>query len=182
MHLAADRRSATVVASPRDSMVPVPGCTDPNAVLAGAPVRRLNSAFTLGGAGSTVKAVEANTGVRIDHFTVRNFEGFQAMVDALGGVDVCLPRPVNDRQSRLDLPAGTSHVAGEQALAFVGVRHGICDGSDLGRIRRQQAFLSAVVREATSTSLLLRRTGWSASWTPPPAPSRPTRTGRASGR
>jgi LCP family protein required for cell wall assembly len=156
VHLAADRRSATVVSIPRDSMVPVPSCTDPNASLAGAPVRQFNSAFTLGGPGCTVKAVEANTGVRIDHFAVLNFEGFQAMVDALGGVDVCLPRPVKDRQSRLDLPAGTSHVDGEQALAFVRVRHGIGNGSDLSRIKRQQAFLSSVVREATSTGLLLR--------------------------
>lgn len=156
VHLAADRKSATVVSIPRDSMVPMPSCTDPDASLSGASVQQFNSAFSIGGPGCTVKTVEANTGIRIDHFAVLNFDGFQQMVDALGGVEVCLTQAVKDRQSNLDLPAGTSRVRGAQALAFVRVRHGIGDGSDIGRIERQQAFLGAVVREATSSGLLLR--------------------------
>src|SRR5665811_1265217 len=95
--------------------------------------------------------------IYIDHFMVLNFLGFQAMVDALGSVEVCVPTAVNDPKSHLVLPAGRSRVTGKQALAFVRVRHNIGnDASDLGRINRQQAFLSAVVQEATSSKLLLR--------------------------
>jgi hypothetical protein len=83
--------------------------------------------------------------------------GFEAMVDALGTVEVCVPTAVKDPLSHLDLPAGRSRVAGKEALAFVRVRHNIGnDASDLGRIDRQQAFLSSMVQEATSSNLLLR--------------------------
>jgi hypothetical protein len=79
------------------------------------------------------------------------------MVDALGQVQVCVPTPVNDPLSGLHLPAGRSEVNGTQALAFVRIRHNIGnDASDLGRINRQQAFLSAMVQEATSSKLILR--------------------------
>ena len=88
---------------------------------------------------------------------VLNFLGFQSMVDALGSVEVCVPTAVNDPLSGLHLPAGRSGVNGTQALAFVRIRHNIGnDASDLGRINRQQAFLSAMVQEATSSKLLLR--------------------------
>src|SRR5665648_1054021 len=78
------------------------------------------------------------------------------MVSALGGVDVCLPSAAVDVMSGLNLPAGVSHVDGEQALAFVRARYALGDGSDLGRIQRQQQFIAAVLRKATSTGLLLR--------------------------
>jgi hypothetical protein len=88
---------------------------------------------------------------------VVNFLGFQSMVDALGSVEVCLPEAVNDPKSKLKLPAGRSKVSGDQALAFVRVRKNIGnDASDLLRIHRQQAFLSSMVQEATSSHLLLR--------------------------
>jgi hypothetical protein len=86
---------------------------------------------------------------------VVDFLGFQAMVEALGSVEVCMPAAVDDKKSHLKLPAGRSQVSGEQALAFVRVR-ALGDGSDLGRIDRQQAFLSAMVQKATSSQLLLR--------------------------
>ncbi|HEY8653210.1 MAG TPA: LCP family protein, partial [Dermatophilaceae bacterium] len=93
----------------------------------------------------------------IDHFVVVNFLGFQSMVDALGSVEVCVPTAVKDPLSHLNLPAGRSRVSGKEALAFVRVRHNIGnDASDLGRIKRQQAFLSSMVQEATSSNLLLR--------------------------
>jgi hypothetical protein len=87
---------------------------------------------------------------------VIDFRGFQQMVDALGGVTVCTPEPINDKQSHLTLKAGKTKVNGKQALGYVRVRKTLGDGSDLGRINRQQAFLSSVVQEATSSSLLLR--------------------------
>jgi hypothetical protein len=102
-----------------------------------------------------IRTLEGNTDIPIDHFMVVDFLGFQAMVEALGSVEVCMPAAVDDKKSHLKLPAGRSLVSGEQALAFVRVR-ALGDGSDLGRIDRQQAFLSAMVQKATSSQLLLR--------------------------
>jgi len=158
VHLSGDRRSAVVVSVPRDSMTRAPrDCKDPNSKVADGPIRMWNANFEQGGPACVIRTVEGNTGIFIDHFMVVNFLGFQSMVDALGSVEVCLPKAVTDPESQLHLPAGRSHVSGEQALAFVRVRQNIGnDASDLLRINRQQAFLSAMVQEATSTNLLLR--------------------------
>jgi LCP family protein required for cell wall assembly len=158
VHLAGDRKSAVVVSIPRDSMTHAPlNCKDPNSKVADGPIRMWNSNFNLGGPACVLRTFEGNTGIYVDHFMVLNFVGFQSMVDALGSVEVCVPTAVDDAKSKLKLPAGRSRVTGEQALAFVRVRYNIGnDGSDLGRINRQQAFLSAMVQEATSSNLLLR--------------------------
>jgi len=156
VHLSAGRTSATVVSIPRDLMLPQPDCADPEATAEGAPLRQFNSAFSIGGPGCTLKVLEQNTGIPIEHYAVVNMEGFQSMVDGLGGVDMCLPEPLQDEASGLDLPAGEVTLDGTSALAFVRARKGIGNGSDTDRIDRQQDFLSAVVREATSSGLLLR--------------------------
>ncbi len=157
LHIAADRKSAYGISIPRDSMVHRPDCKNPDKVpVSKAPIDMFNSAYNDGGIGCTVMTVEANTGVRIDHYAVVNFEGFRDMVDALGGVDICLNKAAKDTYTGLELPAGVSHLNGHQASQFVRARHGFGDGSDLGRIDRQQAFLSALVREATDSKLLLR--------------------------
>lgn len=157
LHVAADRKSAYGISIPRDSMVRRPDCKNPTKVpLNKAPIGMFNAAYTDGGIGCTVMTVEANTGVRIDHYAVVNFEGFRDMVDALGGVDICLPQAIKDDATGINLPAGTSHLSGHDAAQFVRARKGIGDGSDIGRIGRQQAFLSALVREATDSKLLLR--------------------------
>jgi len=158
VHLSGDRKSAVVVSVPRDSMTKAPrDCKDPNSKVADGPIRQWNANYSLGGPACLIRTVEGNTGIFIDHFMVLNFVGFQSMVDALGSVEVCVPTAVNDSKSKLHLPAGRSRVTGAQALAFVRVRHNIGnDASDLGRINRQQAFLSAMVQEATSSKLLLR--------------------------
>lgn len=157
VHLSADRKSAIVVSIPRDSMTMAPrDCKNKNDKVENGVVRQWNQNFTLGGPACTIRTFEGLTGVFIDHFVVIDFRGFQSMVDALGGVTVCLPEAVKDRQSFLDLPAGKSRVNGKNALAYVRLRHNIGDGSDLGRIDRQQAFLSSVIQEATKSSLLLR--------------------------
>lgn len=158
LHLSGDRKSAVVVSVPRDSMTRAPlDCKDPKGKVADGPIRQWNANYSLGGPACLIRTVEGTTGIFIDHFMVVNFVGFQSMVDALGSVQVCLPTAVVDRQSQLDLPAGLSRVTGKEALAFVRVRHNIGnDASDLGRIDRQQAFLSSMVQEATSTNLLLR--------------------------
>lgn len=157
VHLAADRKSATLVSIPRDSMVAIPSCTrDDGTVVPAQPVAMFNSAFSEGGPACTIKTVEALTKIRIDHYIVVDFTGFRDMVDALGGVKVCVPYAVNDPQSHLNLSAGTHTVKGRQALAYVRTRHALGNGSDLSRIDRQQAFLSSMVKKVRSTGMLLQ--------------------------
>jgi LCP family protein required for cell wall assembly len=150
IHISGDRQHVLAVSIPRDSWVSRPECTGSGMVTG-----RINAAFAQGGAGCAIKAVEHLTGVFIDHYVVVDFVGFKAVVDALGGVEVCLTTAVNDPKSHLDLSAGKHLLTGDQALAFARVRHGIGDGSDIGRIGRQQDFLSSIVRAATSKGLLL---------------------------
>src|SRR5450759_4272713 len=158
LHLSGDRRSAVLVSVLLDSMTHAPrDCKNPNSSVADGPIRQWNANFSLGGPACLIRTVEGTTGIFIDHYMVVNFLGFKSMVDALGSVQVCVNTPVNDSFSGLRLPAGRSRVTGNQALAFVRARHNVGnDASDLGRITRQQAFMSAVVQEATSSQLLLR--------------------------
>lgn len=154
LHVSADRSFATAVSIPRDTWVMLPEC-DRDGETVGAFEAKFNTAFEIGGPGCTVKLVEQMSGLRIDNFAVIDFDGFKQVVDAMGGVEVCLKEPASDPQSKLELPAGTSVVNGEQALSFVRARKTLSDGSDLSRIKRQQAFLSSMIREASSTGLLL---------------------------
>jgi len=154
LHVSADRSFATAVSIPRDTWITLPTCRR-NEEVVGGYESKFNAAFEMAGPACTVKAVEELTGLHIDHFAVIDFAGFKNVVDALGGVEVCLTAAVDDRQSNLQLPAGTSTVSGEQALAFVRARKTLSDGSDLARIKRQQQFLSSMIRSATSTQLLL---------------------------
>jgi LCP family protein required for cell wall assembly len=157
VHLSADRRSVTVVSIPRDSMVQAPrDCKDPNSTTADGAIRQWNANFNRGGPACTIRAFEGNTSINVDHFVVVDFGGFQKVVDALGGVDVCTPAAIHDKDGLLDLAAGRNHLDGKQALGYVRIRKSLGDGSDLGRIKRQQAFLSSIAQEATSSSLLKR--------------------------
>lgn len=153
LHLPASRERALVVSIPRDTIVDIPECKTETGTSA-PQTTRFNEAFSTGGPGCTIKTVESLTDVFIDHFVIVDFLGFQDVVSALGGVDVCLPEAVFDQKSGLDLPAGISTVEGEQALAFVRARY-IGDGSDISRIDRQQAFLSSVIEKARSSGTLL---------------------------
>lgn len=156
LHVAADRSFATAVSIPRDTWVMIPECPRTGSgEMAGGFEAKFNTAFEIGGPGCTMKLVEQMSGLQIDHFAVIDFIGFTNVVDALGGVEVCLTESVNDPDSDLILPAGTSTVDGEQALAFVRARKTLSDGSDLSRIKRQQAFLSSMIREATDAQILL---------------------------
>lgn len=154
VHLSADREDVTVVSIPRDLVVDVPSCTLPDGTTSPAYTDRFNSAFEVGGPECTIRTVTELTGLPVQHFVVVDFTAFEKTVDALGGVEVCLTRAVDDPLSGLDLPAGISRVDGEQGLAFVRARSSLGDGSDLARIERQQAFLGSLVREATSRELL----------------------------
>jgi LCP family protein required for cell wall assembly len=154
LHVAADRGSAYGVSIPRDSMVEMPDCAGENGRRVAGGVRPFNDAYTIGGPACTIRTVEQLTRVRVDHYVVADFAGFTEMVDALGGVEICLPRPVHDARSKIDLPAGRTVVDGTEALGYVRIRHGIGDGGDLGRVARQQAFISAVLQKATSAGTL----------------------------
>ncbi|MEH0419196.1 LCP family protein [Streptomyces sp. B21-083] len=155
LHLAADRRSATAMSLPRDLMVDVPSCLRPDGSR-GRPVSTMfNQAFQQGGSACTIRTVEKLTDIRIDHHIVVDFHGFKDMVDAVDGVEVCLAKPVDDREARLRLPAGKVTLDGEQALGYVRARKSLGNGSDTGRMDRQQRFLGALVNKVRSDDVLL---------------------------
>ncbi len=156
VHLSGDRSSVTVVSIPRDSMVAAPPNCSPDSPKSQWVTQQFNLNFNNGGPGCVIRTIEGNTGIFINHYAVVNFNGFKGMVDALGGVDVCTAQAIDDPASGLKLSAGTHHISGNQALAYVRVRETIGDGSDLGRIARQQAFMSSVAQGAMESSLLLR--------------------------
>jgi hypothetical protein len=109
----------------------------------------------VGGPGCTVKAVEEISGLDISNFMMVDFRGFKRIVDAVGGVEICLSQAVDDPLSGLQLDKGKHVVQGEEALAFVRARKTLGDGSDTSRIRRQQAFLSSLMRKVLSSGTLL---------------------------
>lgn len=156
MHISGDRSSVTMVSIPRDSMVPAPVDCDATAPKAQWQVRQWNQNFNTGGPGCLIRTIEGNTNVFVNHFAVVDFGGFKDMVEALGGVPVCTPVDIDDPKANLTLSAGRHRLDGEQALGYVRTRYTVGDGSDIGRIKRQQAFMSSVAQEATRSSLLLR--------------------------
>ncbi|GAA0638629.1 LCP family protein [Streptomyces thermocarboxydovorans] len=155
LHLAAGRRSATAVSVPRDLMVQVPACLRRDGTRAAPVFAMFNYAFEVGGSACTIRTVEKLTNVRVDHHVVVDFHGFKEMVDAVDGVEVCLRRPIDDKDARLRLPAGRVTLNGEQALGFVRARKSLGDGSDTERMERQQRFLGALVSKVRSNDVLL---------------------------
>ncbi|WP_328317799.1 LCP family protein [Streptomyces sp. NBC_00388] len=158
LHLAADKKSATAVSLPRDLMSHVPSCIKADKSRTKKQFVQFNWAFEYGGTACTVRTVENMTGVRVDHYMVVDFEGFKGMVDAVDGVQVCLKKPVNDKDAHLKLRAGRQTLNGEQALGYVRVRHSIGNGSDTERMRRQQEFLGSLVKKVQSNGVLLNPT------------------------
>jgi LCP family protein required for cell wall assembly len=166
VHISADRSRVELISIPRDSLVDIPSCTMSNGATTRAQSKAMfNSAFSIGAdnggdiasaAACTVNTVQANTGVRIDHFVVVDFEGFTKMVDAIGGVPICIPNDMTAPKAGLYLNAGNQTLDGTQALAFARARTGVGvgDGSDTNRLGRQQELLAAVVRELLSKNLL----------------------------
>jgi LCP family protein required for cell wall assembly len=155
VHISSKHDKITVVSLPRDSLVTIPGHRSNGAEGAkgtsiGERQGKLNWAYMYGGAPLTIQTVERATGVHIDHYVEVNFLGFLKVVNALGGVTVCTPQAINDPKSGLRLPAGKSTVDGPTALAYSRARYTLTGGSDLGRINRQQQFMSAVVHKALS--------------------------------
>ncbi|MDN4596326.1 LCP family protein [Leifsonia virtsii] len=158
LHIAQDHKSMMVVSFPRDLVVPIPDCPDPNGkgTIDGTSYAQFNTALSRGGLNCVVATVSKMTGLDIPFAAVINFNGVSAMSNAVGGVTVCLASPVKDDYTNppLDLPAGENTIVGDTALSFLRSRHGVGDGSDLGRISNQQVFLSALARKVVSGGVL----------------------------
>jgi LCP family protein required for cell wall assembly len=153
LHIPAGNAKATVVSFPRDSWVQIPQYTDSKGVNHPAVEAKLNAAFDLGGAPLLVTTMEDLTGLHIDHFASINFPGFQGMVNALGGVNVCIGTTRHDTNSGDFLTAGDHHLNGAQALALVRDRESFAD-QDLGRIKDQEYFLSVMLHQVLSANTL----------------------------
>lgn len=142
VHLDGDRRSASVISIPRDSWVDIPGHGK----------GKVNWAYSFGGPNLTVETVETMTDVRIDHLAVIDWDGFKALTDAVGGVDIDIPKTVYDSARGVRWEAGRHHLDGEQALLYVRQRYGLRDG-DLDRVARQQAFLRTLLKQTLNQEL-----------------------------
>ncbi|QMU79160.1 LytR family transcriptional regulator [Streptacidiphilus sp. PB12-B1b] len=159
VHVNQSHSRADVVSIPRDTLVTRPSCTstgatDRGAVLPAASGVMFNTAYEVGGPACAVKTVESMTDLRMDHFVEVDFAGFAKLIDSLGGVTVTTTVPIDDDLSGLHLAAGTHHLDGTDALAFVRTRHGVGDGSDLGRIELQQQMIRSIMTQAESLDLL----------------------------
>lgn len=155
VHVYEGHKRASVVSIPRDTLVDRPQCTDTKGTThPAASGVMFNEAYSTGGAACAVKTVESLSGIRMDHYLEVDFQGFQKLIDDLGGVRVTTTKDIDDRQSHLKLKAGTHTLNGEQALGLVRTRHGVGDGSDLGRIQLQQAFVKALIDQAKHVGVL----------------------------
>ncbi|MGW0004296.1 LCP family protein [Nocardia grenadensis] len=133
----------TLVSLPRDSYVDIPGYGQD----------KLNASFAFGGAPLLTQTVEIATGLHIDHYAEIGFAGFAGVVDALGGIDICVPQPINDPLAGIDLPAGCQELNGPEALGFVRSRATAL--ADIDRMNNQRLFLSALLEKATSPATLV---------------------------
>jgi len=159
IHIPADRKWAEVMSIPRDSWVNIPACMMGNGQASSPTQFKINEAFAIGnlygnntklGVACTVKTVEQDTGIYINHFIVVNFTGFEDMVAAVGGVPECNTTAIDDPLSGLVLPAGHHMLTPAQALGYVRARYTLGNGSDLERIGRQQAFMSSLINQFES--------------------------------
>lgn len=153
VHINAERTNAAVLSIPRDLWIKLPDCIV-NGKNVGGYYSKFNAAYAFGGPQCTVQAITETFGINVQHVIVADFKGFKSVVNALGGVEVCLAEPITDRSSRLDLPAGRQIISGEDALAFVRARKNLADGSDISRSERQKMFLGSIIRTAEQTGLI----------------------------
>ncbi|MFF0392111.1 LCP family protein [Kitasatospora sp. NPDC004615] len=143
MHISADRKSVSVVSIPRDTWVPVPGHGK----------AKINAAYSWGGPALMVQTVQDLTHIRIDHIAVIDWNGFRALTDAVGGVDITIPRTIEAKGDAREWLAGTHHMDGAEALLYVRERHGLPNG-DLDRTKRQQNFLRSLMLRTMNSGTL----------------------------
>jgi LCP family protein required for cell wall assembly len=158
LHISEDHSHVEVVSFPRDLIVPVPECPNPEDP-EGEPLpeleeARINEVLAWGGFGCVASTVEELTGIKIPVGGIVEFYGVAALSSAVGGVEVCVAEPINDDYTGTYLDAGTHTLSGMDALQFLRTRHGVGDGSDLGRISNQQTFLASLMRTLQSSGTL----------------------------
>jgi LCP family protein required for cell wall assembly len=154
VHISKKRDKAAIISVPRDTYARIPEHNNSQGKLIPASYSKINSAYNWGGAPLLIQTFEEMSGLRIDHYVEINFVGFVRMVDALGGVEICTKRDIDDPKSHLVLPAGRHILDGVDSLKYVRTRQ--FDGlGDLGRMKRQQEFAGAMLRKATSAGVLL---------------------------
>lgn len=161
LHVSKDRSNATALSIPRDLITNIPDCptTMPDGtqkVIPGTQNVRFNTSLGQDDRtpSCTARTVTELTGIKPDNFMVADFNAVKTLTTAVGGVDVCLGKDINDPDSHLNLKKGMRHIEGEQALAFVRTRHAVGFGGDLSRITLQQNFLSALMRKLKSNDTL----------------------------
>ena len=154
VHISKARDKAVMISIPRDTFALIPEHTSKSGKLIPAVYSKINSSFNWGGAPLLIQTIEEMTELKIDHYIEINFAGFARIVDSIGGVEVCTKKNINDPKSHLVLEAGVHTLNGIESLKYVRTRE--FDGmGDIGRMQRQQAFMSAVLRKATSAGVLL---------------------------
>jgi LCP family protein required for cell wall assembly len=159
LHIAPGAHKLVVVSIPRDSVVPILSCAaeDGASGQTAAPlpdVEQINATFAYGGPGCLWKTVEQTTGIHINDFVSLTFQGFEKVINTLGGVNICLPAAVDDPESNLDLSAGEHHVYGREALAFWRTREGVGEGDDPQRIQRDQFLMASLLQGIEHSGML----------------------------
>ncbi|MEV8598056.1 LCP family protein [Streptomyces sp. NPDC052012] len=161
LHVSKDRSNATALSIPRDLIVDIPDCPTTQEdgsqkVIAGSQGVRFNTSLGQGGRtpSCTARTVTELTGIKPDNFMVADFNAVKTLTSAVGGVEVCLAKDIDDPDSHLKLSKGTHTIEGETALAYVRTRHSVGFGGDLSRIELQQQFLSALMRKLKSNDTL----------------------------
>ncbi|TLS45842.1 LytR family transcriptional regulator [Streptomyces montanus] len=161
LHVSKDRSNATALSIPRDLITDIPDCPTTQKdgstrVIKGTPDTRFNNSLGQEGRtpSCTMRTVTELTGIKMDHFMVADFNAVKTLTSAVGGVEVCLGKDINDPDSKLKLSKGKHTIQGEEALAFVRTRHSVGFGGDLSRIGLQQQFLSALMRKLKSNDTL----------------------------
>jgi len=145
LHISKDRKDAVVVSFPRDLLVSIPECPNPEGGTFPAKTRKqINSSIGYGGVACTHLTVQEFTGLEIPFVAMIDFKGVIEMSNAIGGVEVVIDKPISDAYSNFYIEAGTHTLKGAEALGFLRTRHGIGDGSDLARISNQQLFLMSL--------------------------------------
>ncbi|GGN93436.1 LytR family transcriptional regulator [Streptomyces albiflavescens] len=162
LHVSKDRTNATAMSIPRDLIVNVPNCKGTKRsdgtydTIKGTENVRFNTSLGQAGRnpGCTMDTVKAVTGITVDHFMMADFNAVKTLTSAVGGVNVCLAKDVNDPDSHLKLSKGKHTIEGEQALAFVRTRHSFGNQGDLDRIKVQQQFMGSLMRKMSSSDTL----------------------------
>ena len=164
LHISADRNRMDLVSIPRDSRVQIPSCNYFDGTSSRSQSGRFNAAFSIGAAhddvaeaaACTVNTVQSLTGIPLDGWVVADFAGFRDMVDALGGVEMCIPTEIYSEKASLHLQPGVQRLDGTTALSFARARTGtgLGNGSDIGRLGRQQQLLGSIAREVIAKNLL----------------------------